>query len=556
MAQTPRYPQLIFLGGLQAIGRNSTAIHYENDLLLIDAGLQFPEADMYGVERLIPNFDYIYQNESQLKGIVFTHAHEDHIGAAPFLLRRLHPTTIYGSPFTLAMLKQKLKKNGVSAKHHFQELRPGKRTSVGKVSIELVQVAHSVPDNMAVFVRTPKGNILHSSDFKIDHSPVDKRPTDLRRLAEIGSEGVDVLLADSTNATEEGMTVSERVVGETLNQVMSNAPSRIVMATFASNIHRIQQMLWAAKAHDRKVVVLGTSMADTLQLAQRMGYVELDPQMLVKPSDVGRHERHRLLLICTGSQGEPQSALSRLAQSDYQGLQIEQDDTVLLSADPIPGNELFVNRVVNACLRRGARVINELENVHVSGHGCREEQKMLLALIKPQHFIPIHGEYRMLAAHKASAVSLGMAAENIMIASNGDVVELQKNRLKVVKRIPADPLFVDGNSLAQPGDRVFVDRKNMAEQGLVSISALMNLETLTLVGEPVVLTRGCFYESEMDAQVKAVVAVLHESCRRIKKQGNLPVNQLRKRMQDELYAYLASALRRKPIVLLVLHGQN
>lgn len=554
MVKKSSFPQIIFLGGLEQIGRNATALRYEQDLLLIDTGLQFPEPDMLGVEKVIPNFKYIYEYAADLRGIVFTHAHEDHIGAAPFLLERLPETNIYGSRLTLALLRHKLKKHGVVRKHRFHEIKPKKPFGVGRFRVELVQVAHSVPDNMAVYIKTPKGNILHSSDFKIDHTPVDKMPTDLIRLAEIGDEGVDVLLSDSTNATEPGMTISETVVGETINQVVGAAPGRVIMASFASNIHRIQQMFWAAERWGRRVAVLGRSMTDTIEIARSLQYLHFQAHTLLRPADIQKTSPSKVMMICTGSQGEPQAALARMAQADYQGFQISDGDTVLISADPIPGNERLVQRTVDACLRRGAKVVNELENVHVSGHGCAEEQKMLIMLTRPQYFIPIHGEYRMLTAHRQTALTLGIPLERVHIAANGDVLELQKQGLRKVGEISAEPQLVDGGSLAYFSDRVFVDRKNMSLNGVLTFSAIVDLERHVFVTEPVILSRGCFYQQELERHRDEISQQLRRSLEKSKQKDIRELNPLRRQLQDDLYFYISDRLKRKPIILGVLHA--
>ena len=554
MAKKPSAAQIFFLGGLGQIGRNCTAIRYEQDLILIDVGLQFPEPDMLGVERVIPNFKYIYENQSDLRGIIFTHAHEDHIGAAAYLLSRLPEINIYGSRLTLALLKHKLKKNGVTRKHRFMEMKPKKPFGLGKFQIEFVQVAHSVPDNMAIFIKTPKGNILHSSDFKIDHTPVDKMPTDLVRLAEVGSEGVDVLLSDSTNATEPGMTISETVVGETINHVVSTAPGRVIMATFASNIHRIQQMFWAAEKLGRRVAVLGRSMTETIEIARGLGYLHFNAATLLKPADILKTSPSKVMIVCTGSQGEPQSVLSRMSQTDYQGFEIMAGDSVMISADPIPGNERLVQRTVDACMQRGANVLNELENVHVSGHGCAEEQKMLIMLTRPKNFIPIHGEYRMLTAHQKTALNLGIPKENIMIASNGDIIELQKQGIRKVGEFPAEAQLVDGGSMGFFSDRVFVDRKNMSQSGLLSFSAVVDLENYRFLTQPVILSRGCFYQEELERHLEEIRDQLSKSLRRAGEKNISELNPIRRLLQDDLYSYLSEHLKRKPIILGTLHA--
>ena len=418
--------KIIPLGGLREIGKNITVIEYKDDIVVIDCGMLFPEDDMLGIDIAIPDITYLIKNKSKIRGILLTHGHEDHIGGLPYFLKELN-VPVYGTRLTLGLLDNKLKEHNLNNKVNLVQVKAGDKLKLGSFSIEFIRTTHSIPDSVAIAINTPVGMVVHTGDFKIDFTPINEETIDLHRFAELGRKGVLVLLADSTNVERPGYTMSERTVGDTFNDIFSKAEERIIVATFASNIHRIQQVINAAEKYGRKVTVSGRSMINTLNVACELGYIKMEEGTLIDINDMNKYKNNELVILTTGSQGETMSALSRMAFSEHKKIQLVPEDTVVVSASPIPGNEKTVFKVINRLIEIGTKVIYEsLADVHVSGHACQEELKLMHTLLKPKFFIPVHGEFRHLKRHAELAMELGMPKENIFIANNGDVIEFTK----------------------------------------------------------------------------------------------------------------------------------
>ena len=470
MAKKQNKIKIIPLGGLQEIGKNMTAIEYKDEMIVIDCGLSFPEDEMLGIDVVIPDVSYLVKNHDKLKGIFLTHGHEDHIGAIPYVLRKLD-VPIYGTKFTLALVEHKLKENRIS-NAMLIEVPAGTSVKAGLFKIDYIRVTHSIPDSCALAVHTPLGIIYHSGDFKIDHTPIDNEVTDFHKMAEIGARGCLLMLAESTNVEREGYTKSEKVVGKTLDEIFLGAQgNRVIIATFASNIHRVQQIVDMSIKYGRKVAVSGRSMVNGINIALSLGYLRIPKKTLVDINDIHKYSKDSLTIITTGSQGEPMAALSRIAASEHKKIQVSEGDTVVLSAHPIPGNEKSVAKVVNQLFERGANIVYDGESdIHVSGHAKREELKLIHRIIKPKFFMPVHGEYRHLYIHGELAQELGMPAENVVLMKNGAVLEVSRNECQINGQVPSGNVLVDGLGVGDVGNIVLRDRKHLSEDGLMAVS--------------------------------------------------------------------------------------
>lgn len=482
--------RIIPLGGLGEIGKNMIILEFANDIIIIDAGLMFPEEDMLGVDLVIPNTSYLLERRQKLRGIIITHGHEDHIGALPYILPQLD-LPVYGSKLTNGLISAKLKEYRCSKKAMLKTVHPGSKFSLGNLKIEPFSVCHSIPDALGFIIYTPVGTVVHSGDFKIDYTPVDGKPTDLAKLAQIGNQGVLLLLADSTYAELPGYTPSERIVGETLERIIAEAPGRVIVTTFSSLVSRIQQVIDAAAKHQRHVFIIGRSMRDTVRIASEMGYLNSPPGVLRRLDELHRFPHNKIVLLTTGSQGEPTSALVRIANRDNSQIRIIPGDTVVMSATPVPGNEALVNRTVDALFRQGAQVIYEkLAQVHVHGHGSQEELKLLLSLVKPKFFVPIHGEYRHLSLHARLAKTLGIPQTNIFVIENGTILELDQEKGKIVGKLPAGNVYVDGLVMGDLASVVLRDRKLLSRDGIVVVIIAIDKEKGKIVGRPDIVSRG------------------------------------------------------------------
>jgi ribonuclease J len=467
--------RVIPLGGLGEVGKNMTVFEHEQGTLVVDAGLAFPRDEHLGVDLVLPDFSYLADRRDSVRAVVLTHAHEDHVGALPYLLREVRVPEVWATRLTLGLVKSKLDEHGLLNAAELREIEPeGDPVSLGPFRLEFVRMAHSVPDNVAVVIETDAGRVLHTSDWKLDHTPVDGFRTDVGRLAELGNRGVDLLLCDSTNAERRGFTGSERLVGEAFRQIIPQRQGRVLVASFASNVHRMQQAIDVAVQTGRKVAVVGRSMRKNLNIAGNLGYLEVPEGTLIRPQDLEEHEPHEVLILCTGSQGEPMSALTRIAYHDHSAVSVERGDTVILSARPVPGNELRVHDTINQLSKAGAEVLHE-ENaaVHVSGHANQEEIRTLYGLVRPKAVMPIHGEYRMQAANARMAQEAGVPASSIVLAENGSVVELGPHGVAIVDRIEPGVTFVDGLGVGDIGDVALRDRRHMAEDGVLIVVATL-----------------------------------------------------------------------------------
>lgn len=503
---------VIPLGGLGEIGKNMMLLQYDDSIVVIDAGLAFPDEDMPGIDLVIPDISYLIENKDKVLGIVLTHGHEDHVGALPYILKELD-VPVFGTPLTLAVLESKFS-DGIEFKRRI--VREKETISLGPFTIEFLRVCHSIADGVGLAIRTPVGLVVHTGDFKFDQTPVDGRVTDYRRFAELGDEGVLLLLSDSTNAEHEGYTPSEREVGLALNELfMREKNKRIIVATFSSNIHRIQQVMDAALKHGRKIAIIGKSMLKLVELAKSLGYISFPEDALISPEEVEMCFPHEVVIITTGSQGEPLSGLSLMASGEHRYVRITSDDVVVISAMPIPGNERLVAKVVNLLFQRGAEVLYEpYRQVHVSGHASREELKLMLNFTRPKYFVPIHGEYRHLVRHAQIAEEMGLPKENIFILNNGDVLELSKSEAKVKGKIQTGAILIDGLGVGDVGNEVLRERKRLSRDGIVVVSVA--LDRKRMLCEPKIESQGFIYEREwnglMEEAKNRVARVIRDFC--------------------------------------------
>ena len=539
--------RIIPLGGLGEVGKNMTVLEHGDDRIAIDAGLAFPRDEHLGVDLVLPDVSYL--EGRGLRAIVLTHGHEDHVGGLPYALRKLSVGEVIGTRLTLALVKSKLDEHGLGATTVLTEVEPGQEPLVlGPFRLGFVRVAHSIPDSMAVVVETPAGRVLHTGDWKLDHTPVDGLKTDVGALAELGSRGVDLLLGDSTNAERPGMTGSERLVGEAFRQLIPLRTGRIVVASFASNIHRVQQAAEVAIANGRKVAVVGRSMRKNMNIARNLGYVELPDESIVSPKEAMDLPPDRVLVLCTGSQGEPMSALTRIAYGDHANVSVERGDTVIISAKPVPGNELRVHDSINHLARLGAEVLHqEIAPVHVSGHACSEELRTLLSLVRPRAVMPVHGEYRMLAAHAQLAHDAGVPDDRIVIAENGSVVELTPDGVRIVDRVTAGVTFVDGLGVGDVEDVALRDRRRLSEDGVLIVVATVSLDDGgTVISPPELIARGVGEDPEL-------VDDLREEAGRIAAElssnGLTEIKLVQEHIHDAIAQTVYDRTRRRPMIL-------
>jgi ribonuclease J len=539
--------RIIPLGGLGEVGKNMTVLEHGDDRIAIDAGLAFPRDEHLGVDLLLPDVSYL--EGRPLRAIVLTHGHEDHVGGLPYALRALEVGEVIGTRLTLALVKSKLDEHGLGTTTVLTEVGPGQEPlQLGAFRLEFVRVAHSIPDSIAVVVETPAGRILHTGDWKLDHTPVDGLKTDVGALAELGSRGVDLLLGDSTNAERPGMTGSERLVGEAFRQLIPLRSGRIVVASFASNIHRVQQAAEVAIASGRKVAVVGRSMRKNMNIARNLGYVELPEESIVSPKEAMDLPRDGVLILCTGSQGEPMSALTRIAYGDHANVAVERGDTVIISAKPVPGNELRVHDSINHLARLGAEVLHqEIAPVHVSGHACSEELRTLLSLVRPRSVMPIHGEYRMLAAHAQLARDAGVPDDRIVIAENGSVVELTPDGVRIVDRVTAGVTFVDGLGVGDVEDVALRDRRRLSEDGVLIVVATVSLDDGgTTISPPELIARGVGEDSglvdELREEADRIAAELSSN-------GLTEIKLVQEHIHDAIGQVVYDRTRRRPMIL-------
>jgi len=545
--------RVAFLGGLNEIGKNMTLFECEGDMVLVDCGMAFPDGDMLGVDLVIPDFTYVEQNKERLKGIIITHAHEDHIGGLPYLLGKVS-APIYSSPLSIGLIGNKLREHSLPKNPDLREVKAGQKVKLGSFEIEFIHVNHSIPDSLAIALHTPAGTVVHTGDFKVDYTPTEGSPIDLNAFARLGDEGVLCLMADSTNASRAGNTPSETNVMASFDSLFKEAEGkRIIIATFASNVSRVQQIINCAHKYGRKVAFSGRSMLNNMSVASELGYLDIPEGILINIDMLNRYTQGEIVLITTGSQGEPMSALSRMAYSDHRKVSVGEGDFIIISANPIPGNERTVGNLVDELLKRGCKVIYEsMYEVHVSGHACQEELKIIQALTKPKYFIPVHGEQKHLRKHKEIAVAMGTPKENIYIGDIGKCVELHEKYIKEVQSVPAGQVFVDGLGVGDVGSIVLRDRKHLGQDGLITIVASLDVYDGHVVSGPDVVSRGFVYvkESEglMDEVRKLSLSILEDCAdRRIQEWGTI-----KNRVKDGVSQLISQKTGRYPMILPIL----
>jgi len=540
--------QIIPLGGLGEIGKNMTVFRYDDDIVVVDAGLMFPEDDMLGIDLVIPDISYLVENKDMVRAILLTHGHEDHIGALPFVLKELD-VPVYGTPLALGILQGRLKEKGVSTAD-LHPIKPGDHITIGPFSIGFIRVNHSIADAVAIYIKTPVGTVLHTGDFKIDHTPVDGEMTGFNRFAELGDEGVLVMLSDSTNAERQGFTKSEKSVGEAFDEKFRAAPSRIIVASFSSNIHRLQQAIDSAFKYGRKVAVIGRSMVNVVSIAMELGYLKVADGVLIDISEINNYPANRLVILTTGSQGEPMSALTRMAMSDHRKVEIVPGDTVIISATPIPGNEKLVSRTVDYLFRQGADVIYEASaGIHVSGHGSQEELKLMLNLVRPQFFIPVHGEYRMLKVHAKLAQDLGVPKANIFVTDNGSILEFTAETGAVTGKVTAGAIMVDGLGVGDVGNIVLRDRRQLSQDGILIAVIAMDKENGCVVSGPEIVSRGFVYVRESEQLMEEARNKIQEALDRCEANGSTDWGTIKNTVRDILGKFLYERTRRRPMIM-------
>jgi ribonuclease J len=536
------------LGGLGEIGRNMMALEYDENIVVIDAGLMFPEEEMLGVDLVLPDVTYLQERKDKVLGFLLTHGHEDHVGALPYILPKVS-APIYGSRLTLGFIKNRLKEHKLVEQVDLREIKAGDVVELGPFKVEFIHVAHSIPDTTALAIETPVGMVIHSGDFKMDQTPVDGQPTDMARLSHFGNRGVMLLMSDSTNAERDGFTPSERTIGEAFQELFGQVSGRIIISTFASNIYRIQQALNTAARYKRKVAVIGRSMVNNLTIAQELGYIQMPGDIMIKIQDINKEPDEKLVILSSGSQGEPLSALTRIAAQEHPQVKLKAGDTVILSATPIPGNEELVSRTINNCYKHGARVFYSARNrVHASGHASREELKLMLNLVRPKFFMPVHGEFRHLALHSEIAQEVGIAKERVIVTDDGNTVELGDGIPHFGNKVPAGYVFVDGLSVGDVGSVVLRDRRVLSTDGIFIVIVTVDKDTGQVVSGPDLISRGFVHQQTSDALLDAarlqVLATINKPGR-----GTPEWQVIKNSIRDSLSKYLYEQMRRRPMII-------
>lgn len=541
--------KIIPLGGLDEIGKNITVFEYGNEIVLVDCGLEFPEDDMLGVDLVIPDITYLEKNKEKIKGLVITHGHEDHIGSIPYLLRQIN-VPIYATKLTVGLIKNKLEEHKLLASTKLVTVEQGQTVNFGNIKVEFIRSSHSIPDSVMLAITTPAGTVLHTGDFKVDYTPIDNQLMDLGRIAELGNKGILALLSDSTNAERKGFTMSESSVGEVFDRLFQNNSKRIVVATFASNVHRVQQIVNSAVKYGRKIAVCGRSMINMIETARELGYIESPENLFIDIDMIKNYADDQLVIITTGSQGETMSALTRMAAGEHKKVVITPNDMVIISATPIPGNEKLVSNVINDLMEIGAEVVySALEDIHVSGHACQEEQKLILALARPKYFIPVHGEYRQLRAHAETAKKMGIPPENIFLLNNGRVLELNKKEAKITTSVPSGRILVDGLGVGDVGNIVLRDRQHLSQDGLIVIVMTMDSSTGEIVSGPDVVSRGFVYVRESENLMEDVKRVIRDEVRMFEENGIRDWSTIKSTLKDNLRDYIFQRTKRNPMIL-------
>ncbi|MBQ9279692.1 MAG: ribonuclease J [Clostridia bacterium] len=541
--------KIIPLGGLEEVGKNMTVFEYGDDMILVDCGVAFPEDDMLGVDLVIPDFTYLEKNKDRLKGMVITHGHEDHIGSIPYVLKAVN-TPIYATRLTLGLIQNKLEEHKLVRSTVMKCVKAGDVITLGAFTIEFIRVNHSIADSVALAITTPVGTVVHTGDFKVDYTPIDGKLIDLARFAELGKKGVLALMSDSTNSERPGYTMSESSVGKVFDGIFAGCTKRIIVATFASNIHRVQQIVNSAMKNDRKVAICGRSMENVMNIARELGYLDIPEGILIDIDEIDKYAPDRLVIVTTGSQGEEMSGLSRMASGTHRKVTITNRDLVIISATPIPGNEKLVSNVIDDLFKIGAEVVyHTLKDIHVSGHACQEEQKLILSLVKPKYFIPVHGEFRHLQAHAETAVKVGVDPDNIVLLSNGSVLELDKNFCKVTGSVPSGQILVDGLGVGDVGNIVLRDRQHLSQDGLIIVVIAMDGKTGRIMAGPDVISRGFVYVRESEDLMDAMHKEILRDMEKIQTSGIKDWSTIKNRIRDTVHDFVFSKTRRNPMVI-------
>lgn len=549
MAKTKKL-RIIPIGGLDEIGKNLTAFEYGNEIVIIDCGMAFPDNDMPGVDMVINDITYLIKNRQKIQGIFLTHGHEDHIGGLPYFLKEIN-VPVYGTKLTLGLVEHKLKEHNLLSRVKLVRVRAGQTVEAGNnFSVEFITTNHSIADSVALAIKTPVGTVVHTGDFKIDSTPIVGDVIDLARLGELGKEGVLALMSDSTNVERPGYAMSERSVGDKFDQIFNGCNKRIIVATFASNVHRVQQIIDAAAKNHRKVAVSGRSMENIVEISILLGYMKVPEGVLINLDSINKYKPSQVVIITTGSQGEPMSALTRMAFSDHRKVEVTKDDLIIISASPIPGNEKPVSNVINELFKIGAEVIyKSLMDVHVSGHACQEELKLILSIVKPKFFIPVHGEHRHLVLHKKLAENVGIPPQNSFVLSNGTVLEMDKNSAKINGTIQAGQVLVDGLGVGDVGNIVLRDRKHLAQDGLIIIVVTIDNETRQMASRPDVISRGFVYVREAEQLIDAVKKVSENAVADCMSKRNIDWATMKNTVKSEVSRYIYERTKRSPMIL-------
>ena len=543
--------RIIPIGGLHEVGKNCTLVEYGNDMIMIDCGLTFPDEEMLGVDIVIPDFTYVEENKNKLRGIFVTHGHEDHVGAIPYFLKNVD-TNVYCSKLTKGLLENKFKEHGLNP-NKIKMVNVNNTVKAGSLSAEFIRVSHSIPDACAIAVKSPIGTVIFTGDFKMDFTPIDNDPTDIQRLAELGKKGVLALFADSTNVEREGFSLSEKVVGETFVKIFGQAKSRIIVATFASNLHRVQQIITAAEKYNRKVALSGRSMLNNVRIANELGYLKIKKNTLIDMKAIKKYADDELVILSTGTQGEPLSALTRMANKEHRQITLNETDMVILSSSAIPGNEMAINTTINNLTKIGCKIIySSLAKVHASGHACQEEIKLMYQLITPTYLIPAHGEIRQLQKHSDIAQDMGQPKENIFICENGDIIEFTKKSAEIKGKVQAGNVLVDGSGIGDVGNIVLKDRKHLSEDGLMVVSITFDRHTQELLAGPEIVSRGFVYVKENQDIIENAKDVVLRSINKCKKQDIKALSQIKYQIREDLKSYIYNELGRDPMILPVI----
>ncbi len=542
--------KIIPLGGLHEIGKNITVFEYENEIIVVDCGLSFPEDDMLGIDLVIPDISYLEKNVDKIKGLIITHGHEDHIGAVPYLLKKIN-IPIYATKLTAGLIRNKLEEHKLLRSTELHEVIQGQTISLGKnFKIEFIRSSHSIPDSVMLAITTPAGTVLHTGDFKVDYTPIDGKIMDFGRIAELGNQGILALMSDSTNAERKGFTMSESSVGEVFDKLFLHCTKRIVVATFASNVHRVQQIVNSAVKYNRKIAVCGRSMINMIETARELGYIDCPENIFIDIDMINNYPDENLVIITTGSQGEPMSALTRMAAGDHRKVKITPNDLVIISATPIPGNEKFVSKVIDDLMQIGAEVVySSLEAIHVSGHACQEEQKLIIALAKPKYFIPVHGEYRQLIAHSETAQSMGIDKNRIIMMANGRILELNDHQAEFTTTVPCGRVLVDGLGVGDVGSIVLRDRQHLSQDGLIIIVLTMDSATGEVVAGPDVISRGFVYVRESENLMDDVKSVVRHEIKKCEERGIRDWGTIKSATRENLRDYIFMKTKRNPMII-------